>query len=138
MNYGFHVEAEMEYVEAIHYHLAIDARIADSFISEIEHGISAIRRNPFTWRIVENDVRRYLVHRFPLGPVNTKRWVALPGIWLPGEATKPGSQRMATRRARVAGAWFLRCSLGQVALRLHSLVRALAHAPAPPRASPPF
>jgi len=27
---------------------------------------------------------------FALGPVNTKRWVALPGIWLPGEATKPG------------------------------------------------
>jgi len=25
-----------------------------------------------------------------LGPVNTKRWVALPGIWLPGEATKTG------------------------------------------------
>src|SRR5260221_14338205 len=25
-----------------------------------------------------------------LGPVNTKRWVALLGIWLPGEATKPG------------------------------------------------
>ena len=67
MNYGFHVEAEMEYAEAIQYHLTIDSRIAENFISEIEHGINAIRRNPLTWRIVENDVRRYLVHRFPYG-----------------------------------------------------------------------
>ena len=29
-------------------------------------------------------------HKAALGPVNTKRWVALPGIWPPGEATKPG------------------------------------------------
>ena len=71
MNFGFHVEAEMEYVEAIHYHLAIDSRIAENFISEIEHGINAIRRNPLTWRIVENDVRRYLVHRFPFGIYST-------------------------------------------------------------------
>src|SRR5260221_14686603 len=67
MKYGFHVEAELEYTEAIHYYLAIDSRIADGFISEIEHGISAICRNPLTWRVIESDVRRYLVHRFPFG-----------------------------------------------------------------------
>lgn len=67
MNYGFHVEAESEFTEAIRYYLEIDSRIADSFISEIEHGINAIRRNPLTWPIVERDVRRYLVHRFPFG-----------------------------------------------------------------------
>ncbi len=67
MNFGFHAEAESEYLEAIRYYLAIDPRLADIFISEIEHGISAIRRNPLTWRIVEKDVRRYLVHRYPFG-----------------------------------------------------------------------
>src|SRR5260221_11537561 len=75
-----------------------------------------------------------------LGPVNTKRWVALLGIWLPGEATKPGytlcgldrlrQQRTATRRARAAGAWFLRCSLGQAAL---GYIPSLAPWPTPQR-----
>lgn len=67
MNYGFHLDARWEYTEAIHYYLSIDAKLAESFISEIEHGINAIRRNPLTWRIVEGDVRRYLIHRFPFG-----------------------------------------------------------------------
>lgn len=67
MKFGFHAEAELEYARAIHHYLAIDSRIAEGFVSEIEHGISAIQRNPLTWRIVEGDVRRYLVHRFPYG-----------------------------------------------------------------------
>ena len=67
MRFGFHVEAELEYAEAVRNYLAIDSRIAESFISEIEHGTSAICRNPLTWRIVDGDVRRYLVHRFPYG-----------------------------------------------------------------------
>jgi len=67
MNFGFHAEAELEYAEAIRYYLTVDSKIAEGFISEIEHGISAIRRNPLTWRIIEDDVRRYLVHRFPFG-----------------------------------------------------------------------
>jgi toxin ParE1/3/4 len=67
VNYGFHVDAQWEYTEAINYYLGIDASLAESFVAEIEHGTNAIRRNPLTWRIVEDDVRRYLVHRFPYG-----------------------------------------------------------------------
>jgi plasmid stabilization system protein ParE len=67
MNYGFHAEANLEFADAIHHYLAIDSRLAESFISEIEHAVSTIRRNPLTWRIVEGDVRRYLVQRFPFG-----------------------------------------------------------------------
>ena len=67
MNFGFHAEAELEYAEAIRHYLSIDWRIAENFISEIEHGIAAIQRNPLTWKIVDGDVRRYLVHRFPFG-----------------------------------------------------------------------
>jgi len=67
MKYGFHAEAEREYIEAITYYREIDSKLATAFISEIEHGIRAIQRNPLTWRIIGNDVRRYLVHRFPFG-----------------------------------------------------------------------
>lgn len=67
MNYGFHAEAELEYIEAIQYYLKKDSRVAAGFISEIEHGVNSIRRNPLRWRIIGGDVRRYLVHRFPFG-----------------------------------------------------------------------
>ncbi len=93
MKYGFHVEAQWDYTDAIEYYLGVDANLAESFISEIEHGISVIRRNPLTWRIVESDVRRYLVHRFPYGIYYTCEndfitiWAVLhlsrePGYWL--------------------------------------------------------
>jgi plasmid stabilization system protein ParE len=67
VKYGFHVDAQGDYTDAIHYYLGVDPRLAEGFMSEIEHGINAIRRNPLTWQIIEDDVRRYLVHRFPFG-----------------------------------------------------------------------
>jgi len=92
VNYGFHAEAEKEYADAIRHYLAQDFRIAEGFILEIEHGIRAIRRNPLIWRIVKDDVRRYLVHRFPYGIYYTREddfitiWAILhlsrkPGVW---------------------------------------------------------
>jgi hypothetical protein len=66
MNYGFHVEAQLEYSDAIRYYLGIDSGVAENFISEIEYGISAIRRNPLTWRIVEGDVRTVSRSSIPL------------------------------------------------------------------------
>jgi toxin ParE1/3/4 len=45
----------------------VDLRLAGGFVQEVEHAIAAIRRNSTAWRVVENDVRRYLVHRFPFG-----------------------------------------------------------------------
>ena len=67
MRHGFHPEALAEYQEAIRYFYEVDPKVADSFIEEIECAIDAICRNPITWRVVESDVRRYLVHRFPFG-----------------------------------------------------------------------
>jgi toxin ParE1/3/4 len=67
MKFRFHPEAEKEYADAIRYYLAIHAQLAEGFVDEIEHGIAAIHRQPLAWRIVDADVRRYLVHRFPFG-----------------------------------------------------------------------
>jgi toxin ParE1/3/4 len=67
MRHSFHPEALAEYEEAIRYFYEIDPKLAEGFIEEIEFAINAICRNPITWRIVESDVRRYLVHRFPFG-----------------------------------------------------------------------
>ena len=65
MNYGFHPESLLEYSTAIRHYNDINPKLAEGFLGEVEHAIRAIGRNPNTWRIVEGDVRRYLVHRFP-------------------------------------------------------------------------
>jgi len=94
MKYGFHPEAEREYFAAVRHYLAVDNRIAAGFVSEIEYSIRAIRRNPLTWRIIEGDVRRYLVHGFPFGIYYTceKNYISIwavmhlsrkPGYWKP-------------------------------------------------------
>lgn len=41
--------------------------LGDAFADEIEAGVRSILANPRTWRPVEGDVHRYLVHRFPYG-----------------------------------------------------------------------
>ena len=65
--YSFNSEAELEFAEAIRHYIEINPRLAEEFISEVDHGLKTIQRNPFLWRVVDEDVRRYLTHRFPYG-----------------------------------------------------------------------
>ncbi|HXP60069.1 MAG TPA: type II toxin-antitoxin system RelE/ParE family toxin, partial [Dongiaceae bacterium] len=41
--------------------------LGDAFVDEVEIGIGAILNGPTVWRVVEDDVRRYLIRRFPYG-----------------------------------------------------------------------
>ncbi len=41
--------------------------LGDAFADEIEAGVQKILAAPLTWRLLEDDVRRYLIHRFPYG-----------------------------------------------------------------------
>jgi hypothetical protein len=36
-------------------------------VDEVEGGIAVILSDPVVWRIIEDDVRRYLIRRFPYG-----------------------------------------------------------------------
>lgn len=36
-------------------------------MDEVEGGIAVILSDPVVWRIIEDDVRRYLIRRFPYG-----------------------------------------------------------------------
>jgi plasmid stabilization system protein ParE len=67
MKFGFHPEAEKEYAEAVRYYLEISPQLAAGFVAEVEHGVKTICRRPLAWRIIDRDVRRYLIHRFPFG-----------------------------------------------------------------------
>jgi toxin ParE1/3/4 len=67
MKYFFHPEAAKEYLDAVAYYAGIRPRLAESFIHAVETGIERILASPDTWKIIEEDVHRYLIHRFPFG-----------------------------------------------------------------------
>lgn len=67
MKHAFHPEAIEEYLAAVSYYADISPRLAKSFVNAIDSGIDEILAYPKAWRIVEDDVRRYLIKRFPFG-----------------------------------------------------------------------
>ena len=67
MTYRFADEALAEYIAAGRYYNGKAPGLGDAFADEIEAGIRQIRASPLVWRIVEDDVRRFLVARFPYG-----------------------------------------------------------------------
>jgi len=67
MTYRFADEALNEYIATGQYYNRQMPGLGDEFADEIEAGVRAILAVPLTWRVVENDVRRYLVKRFPYG-----------------------------------------------------------------------
>jgi plasmid stabilization system protein ParE len=66
-SYGFHSEAEQEYLAATRHYLdSASPLIAAAFIAEIEDSIRTLLASPTTWPIVEEpQIRRYLLKRFP-------------------------------------------------------------------------
>lgn len=67
MRYRFADAALAEYIAAGEYYNRKVPGLGEAFADEIETGIRAILAGPRTWRIVEDEVRRYLVSRFPYG-----------------------------------------------------------------------
>jgi toxin ParE1/3/4 len=67
MRYIFHPEAVEEYEESATYYRKISRELAISFVNSVEKGIEKILESPNTWPIVEEDVRRHLIKRFPFG-----------------------------------------------------------------------
>lgn len=67
MNYYFHPEALHEYAEATQHYAEISPSLAGAFVAQIENGISQLLLHPQAWSPVEEDVRRYLIKRFPFG-----------------------------------------------------------------------
>ena len=67
MNYFFHPEALAEYSEAAYYYSEISSSLAERFIFHIENGIDKIISHPLAWQPIEEDIRRYLIKRFPFG-----------------------------------------------------------------------
>ncbi len=67
MTFSFHPEAEAEFNETIEYYEACEQGLGYDFSIEVFDGIQKIVNYPTAWPLIEEDVRRCLVNRFPFG-----------------------------------------------------------------------
>lgn len=67
MNFSFHPEAEIEFNEAIDYYENINSNLGFDFANEVYSAIQRSVSLPKAWAIIDDDIRRSLVNRFPYG-----------------------------------------------------------------------
>ena len=72
MIFSFHPEAESEFTEAINYYESKEKDLGIDFALEVYSCIKRILAHPFAWPIIEDDIRRSLVSRFPYGILYTQ------------------------------------------------------------------
>ena len=70
--YSFHPEAALEFMESIEYYEECKKGLGYDFAAEVYISIQRILANPDAWQIIEKDIRRSLVRRFPFGILYTK------------------------------------------------------------------
>jgi toxin ParE1/3/4 len=61
----YHPDAERELIEAARYYEGRVARLGVQFLEEADRAVAIILETPGCWRIIEEDVRSYLMPRFP-------------------------------------------------------------------------
>ncbi len=67
MNFSFHPEAEKEFYEAVDYYEDVEAGLGYDFTLEVYSAIKRAMEFPKAWAILDGNVRRSLVKRFPYG-----------------------------------------------------------------------
>jgi len=65
MRIEFHPEALAEFRDAAEFYEKQQNRLGTRFTNAIESAIAHIGESPTSWRIIEEDVRRYLTKVFP-------------------------------------------------------------------------
>ncbi|HSW54742.1 MAG TPA: type II toxin-antitoxin system RelE/ParE family toxin [Ignavibacteriaceae bacterium] len=72
MTYSFHPEAELEFLLAIDFYEDKESGLGRDFALEINSTVERILTYPDAWPVVEEDIRRSLVKRFPFGVLYSK------------------------------------------------------------------
>lgn len=67
MNFQFHPDAETELSEAIQYYEEVERGLGLDFAVEVYSSVQRAITYPHAWMIIEGEVRRALVRRFPYG-----------------------------------------------------------------------
>ncbi len=60
-------DAEQEMLETAVYYESQSSGLGRDYLLEVERDLQAIAESPMTWPIVEGELRRRLVRRFPFG-----------------------------------------------------------------------
>jgi toxin ParE1/3/4 len=71
MNWDFHPEALAEYEAAAAYYGQHDPDLQLRFVEAMEDAIARILDSPTRWRVIDEDIRRYVTHVFPYGILYT-------------------------------------------------------------------
>lgn len=72
MKYGFHPEAEAEFLDAIEYYEGCKPGLGHEFAIEVHSTIDNILSFPNAWTILKDDMRRCQIRRFPYGIVYSR------------------------------------------------------------------
>ena len=67
MNVSFHPEAADEYEEAVVYYEGCQTGLGNQLSQEIDASIKLILAFPKAWTILDGEIRRILIRRFPFG-----------------------------------------------------------------------
>lgn len=67
MSFSFHPESEKEFNKAIEYYEDIDLGLGYDFALEVYAAIQRAIEFPKAWAVLEGEIRRSLVRRFPYG-----------------------------------------------------------------------
>ncbi len=60
-------EAEQEMLEAAQYYQSLSPGLGTDYLSEVERAVRSIANSPDAWPILEGNLRRRLIRRFPCG-----------------------------------------------------------------------
>lgn len=71
MKFSFHPEAEEEFFAAIDYYEDCKIGLGYDFSIEIYSSIDRIKSFPKAWTLLEKDIHRCLINRFPYGIIYT-------------------------------------------------------------------
>ncbi len=61
----YHPHAEQELIDAARFYQERVPGLGSEFLDAVDGAISAIQSSPEQWKIIEANVRRYLIRRFP-------------------------------------------------------------------------
>ena len=67
MIYSFHPEAELEFLQAVDYYEDKEKNLGYDFAFEIYSAIERILAFPIAWPVIDENIRRAVVRRFPYG-----------------------------------------------------------------------
>lgn len=103
MRVAFHPDARIEYRQAAAFYEARRPGLGGAFTLEIESVLDKIFEHPDRWRVIEQDVRRCLAHKFPYGVLYTIERDFILIIAVAHASRKPGYWRDRLPRDRPGG-----------------------------------